>query len=91
MKSYPRSVRFTEDEIITVQEKANEYGESFGVYVKRCAIKSRRPRENWFTKEVKPCIRNMQTSFNMIEQNIDIENQKKKIIEEAKKLCLLLR
>lgn len=90
MKSFPQSVRMTEEERIKIKEKADAYGEPLGVYMKRCALKSRMPRENCFTKEVKPLIRTMQTSLNMMEQNIDVERQKKKILKEVKELCLLL-
>ena len=89
MKKRIVSVRFTEEEYSVIQMKADSYNESPSIYIHNCAL-NKQHRENSFTKTTKPIIRNMQTSFNMIEQNIDVENQKNIILQEAKKLCYKL-
>lgn len=90
MKKLIVSVRLTEEEYSIIQTKADSYNESPSAYMRNCALKSKQHRENCFTKTTKPIIRNMQTSLNMIEQNIDVENQKNLILQEAKKLCYKL-
>lgn len=90
MPTKPVSVRFTEKDYAKVNELAKSRGMDLSTFVRECALKSRFPRENSFTKGVKPIIRTMQTSLNMMEQNIDVEGQKEKILKEVKELCSLL-
>ncbi len=90
MKKRIISVRVTEEEYSIIQMKANAFNESPSTYMRNCTLKSKQHRENSFSKTTKPIIRNMQTSFNMIEQNIDVENQKNLILQEAKNLCYKL-
>ena len=87
MKKRKITVRVTDEEHALLSTRAAAYNESVSEYVRNTALRNQKRSDTRFIKIVKPIIRNIQTSCNMIRQNIDVENQTTKISQEVQKLC----
>ena len=85
------TIRLTDAELKLLKSRADKHNEKTGTYIRNCALTPNRRKDAVYCRDSKPIIRDMQTSFNMINQNIDVDNQKNNIIQEAKQLCSILQ
>lgn len=90
MKTRSISVRVTEDEFLLLKKQADACNETPSEFIRNAILHDKKRQDIYILKKIKPIIRDIQTSSNMIAQNIDVQKQTENIRKGVENLCYIL-
>ena len=85
------TVKLSPSEKEKLQKEAEQHGMNTSEYFRHFLHHSVPNSDKHFARTARPIVRSLQTYLNLLEAGIETEEQKERIVEEVKQLCVLLK